>query len=83
MNDLSRALREEERKAWTRLIRVLGHELNNSWTSLQNAGYPKQQTASLANADIKSLSDYDHFFWPYTIFHLQLSRVPIGRLNLE
>ena len=28
--DLSRALREEERAAWQRLLRVLGHELNNS-----------------------------------------------------
>jgi nitrogen fixation/metabolism regulation signal transduction histidine kinase len=28
--DVSRALREEERSAWQRLIRVLGHELNNS-----------------------------------------------------
>jgi two-component system, NtrC family, nitrogen regulation sensor histidine kinase NtrY len=28
--DLSRALREEERQAWQRLVRVLGHELNNS-----------------------------------------------------
>lgn len=34
INDLSRALREEERTAWTRLIRVLGHELNNSLASL-------------------------------------------------
>ena len=30
MADLSRALREEERQVWQRLIRVLGHELNNS-----------------------------------------------------
>lgn len=30
ISDLSRALREEERKAWQRLIRVIGHELNNS-----------------------------------------------------
>ncbi|MGH9490489.1 MAG: sensor histidine kinase [Terriglobales bacterium] len=30
LTDLSRALREEERQAWARLIRVLGHELNNS-----------------------------------------------------
>ncbi len=30
LSDLSRQLREEERKAWQRLIRVLGHELNNS-----------------------------------------------------
>src|SRR5271163_3969715 len=30
ITDLSRALRDEERQAWQRLIRVLGHELNNS-----------------------------------------------------
>jgi two-component system, NtrC family, nitrogen regulation sensor histidine kinase NtrY len=30
--DLSRALREEERQAWQRLIRVLSHEINNSLT---------------------------------------------------
>ncbi len=30
LTDLSRALREEERAAWQRLVRVLGHELNNS-----------------------------------------------------
>jgi two-component system, NtrC family, nitrogen regulation sensor histidine kinase NtrY len=30
LSDVSRALREEERTAWQRLIRVLGHELNNS-----------------------------------------------------
>ena len=29
LSDLSRALREEERQAWQRLIRVLGHEINN------------------------------------------------------
>jgi signal transduction histidine kinase len=30
LTDLSRALRDEERQAWKRLIRVMGHELNNS-----------------------------------------------------
>ncbi|HKV12427.1 MAG TPA: ATP-binding protein [Thermoanaerobaculia bacterium] len=30
ITDLSETLREEERQAWKRLIRVLGHELNNS-----------------------------------------------------
>ncbi len=30
LSDVSRALREEERSAWQKLIRVLGHELNNS-----------------------------------------------------
>ncbi len=36
MSDLSRALREEERMAWKRLIRVLGHELNNSLTPIKS-----------------------------------------------
>jgi two-component system, NtrC family, nitrogen regulation sensor histidine kinase NtrY len=30
LSDLSQPLRDEERAAWQRLIRVLGHELNNS-----------------------------------------------------
>src|SRR5712671_3174416 len=30
LTDLSRKLREEERRAWQRLVRVLGHEMNNS-----------------------------------------------------
>jgi PAS domain S-box-containing protein len=34
--DVSRALRHEEREAWQRLIRVLGHELNNSLTPIRS-----------------------------------------------
>lgn len=34
--NLSRALREEERQAWKRLIRVLGHELNNSLAPIKS-----------------------------------------------
>ena len=30
ISDLSRVLREEERQAWQRLVRVLSHEINNS-----------------------------------------------------
>jgi nitrogen fixation/metabolism regulation signal transduction histidine kinase len=36
VTDLSRALREEERKAWQRLIRVIGHELNNSLAPIKS-----------------------------------------------
>ncbi len=36
ITDLSRALREEERGAWQRLIRVLGHELNNSLAPIRS-----------------------------------------------
>jgi two-component system nitrogen regulation sensor histidine kinase NtrY len=36
MSDLSRALREEERQAWQRLLRVLSHELNNSLAPIRS-----------------------------------------------
>ena len=36
ISDLSRALREEERQAWQRLIRVLSHEINNSLAPIQS-----------------------------------------------
>jgi nitrogen fixation/metabolism regulation signal transduction histidine kinase len=34
--DLTRPLREEELQAWQRLVRVLGHELNNSLTPIKS-----------------------------------------------
>ncbi len=43
LSELSRALREEERQAWQRLIRVMGHELNNSLAPI------KSITGSLEN----------------------------------
>jgi nitrogen fixation/metabolism regulation signal transduction histidine kinase len=36
LRDLSRTLREEERIAWQRLVRVLGHELNNSLAPIKS-----------------------------------------------
>ena len=36
ITDLTRALREEELQAWQRLVRVLGHELNNSLTPIKS-----------------------------------------------
>jgi nitrogen fixation/metabolism regulation signal transduction histidine kinase len=36
LSDLTRALREEELLAWQRLVRVLGHELNNSLAPIQS-----------------------------------------------
>jgi nitrogen fixation/metabolism regulation signal transduction histidine kinase len=36
LSDLSRALREEERQAWQRLVRVIGHELNSSLTPIKS-----------------------------------------------
>ncbi len=36
ITDLTRPLREEELQAWQRLVRVLGHELNNSLTPIRS-----------------------------------------------
>ncbi|HEY6338929.1 MAG TPA: ATP-binding protein [Candidatus Sulfotelmatobacter sp.] len=49
LSDVSRALREEERGAWQRLIRVLGHELNNSLTPIKSiAGSLRAQISNRA-----------------------------------
>jgi nitrogen fixation/metabolism regulation signal transduction histidine kinase len=42
--DLSRTLREEERQAWQRLLRVLGHELNNSLAPIQSVAESMETT---------------------------------------
>ncbi len=44
--DVSRPLREEERQAWQRLIRVLGHELNNSLAPIQSIAGSLQKLSS-------------------------------------
>src|SRR5438876_9469071 len=36
LTDLSRTLRDEERRAWQRLVRVLGHEMNNSLAPIKS-----------------------------------------------
>jgi len=36
LSDMSRALRDEELKAWQRLVRVIGHELNNSLAPIKS-----------------------------------------------
>lgn len=49
LSDVSAALHEEERIAWERLIRVLGHEINNSLTPIKSiAGSLRGRLASFA-----------------------------------
>ncbi len=48
VTDLSLALREEERLAWQRLIRVIGHELNNSLAPIRSLA---EALASLLERD--------------------------------
>lgn len=48
ISELSRALREEERQAWQRLVRVIGHELNNSLAPIKSMA---STVRSLVNRD--------------------------------
>jgi nitrogen fixation/metabolism regulation signal transduction histidine kinase len=52
LSDVSAALREEERVAWERLIRVLGHEINNSLTPIKSiAGSLRGRLSTLRVVD--------------------------------
>jgi nitrogen fixation/metabolism regulation signal transduction histidine kinase len=49
--DVSRPLRDEERQAWQRLIRVIGHEINNSLAPIKSiAGSLESMLARAASA---------------------------------
>lgn len=43
ITDLSKTLRQEERQTWQRLIRVMGHELNNSLGPIKSAAETLQR----------------------------------------
>ncbi len=43
LTDLTRPLREEELQAWQRLVRVIGHELNNSLTPIKSIAQSLEQ----------------------------------------
>ena len=45
LTDVKRVLREEERQAWQRLVRVLGHEINNSLAPIRSLAGNLQEVA--------------------------------------
>ena len=56
--DVSRPLRDEERQAWQRLIRVIGHEINNSLAPIKSiAGSLESMLARVPGSEPKSGSD--------------------------
>lgn len=58
LSDVAAALREEERLAWQRLIRVLSHEINNSLTPIKSiAGSLRSRLPDLAGAQSDSNQD--------------------------
>ncbi len=51
LSDVSAALREQERQAWQRLIRVLGHEINNSLAPIKSiAGSLRAQVGTVESS---------------------------------
>jgi nitrogen fixation/metabolism regulation signal transduction histidine kinase len=58
--DVSRALREEERKAWQRLIRVLGHELSNSLAPIKSIAGSLNSRVSSTPMDAEVRTDLQH-----------------------
>lgn len=57
LSDVSRALREEERRAWQRLIRVLGHELSNSLAPIKSIAGSLGARVSATQMDSEVRSD--------------------------
>src|SRR5438309_10444348 len=86
LTDLSRALREEERRAWQRLVRVLGHEMNNSLAPIKSLaaslesllrreplpGDWKEDASSGLNSIASRADSLGRFLQPYT----RLTRLP-------
>jgi two-component system nitrogen regulation sensor histidine kinase NtrY len=46
LTDVSRSLRDEERQAWQRLIRVIGHEINNSLAPIKSIAHSLERLMS-------------------------------------
>jgi nitrogen fixation/metabolism regulation signal transduction histidine kinase len=59
LSDVSRALREEERRAWQRLIRVMGHELNNSLAPIKSIAGSLNARLSAMNLDAEQRQDFE------------------------
>jgi two-component system, NtrC family, nitrogen regulation sensor histidine kinase NtrY len=62
LSDVSRALREEERRAWQRLIRVIGHELNNSLTPIKSIAGSLNARLTETTLDAEQRRDFERGF---------------------
>jgi nitrogen fixation/metabolism regulation signal transduction histidine kinase len=60
VTDLSEALREEERRAWRRLIRVIWHELNNSLAPIKSVIETARDALAAGPLDADERGDLAH-----------------------
>jgi two-component system nitrogen regulation sensor histidine kinase NtrY len=59
LSDVSRALRDEERRAWQRLIRVMGHELNNSLAPIKSIAGSLGERLSTLDLELEQRQDFE------------------------
>ena len=91
LSDLSKALRDEERQAWQRLIRVLGHELNNSLApikstastigSLLRRDRPHEGWREDAERGLDMIADRCESLNRFVVAYSKLARLPAPRLR--
>jgi nitrogen fixation/metabolism regulation signal transduction histidine kinase len=91
LSDVSRPLREEERQAWRRLIRVLGHELNNSLAPIQSLAESLQGLLAQPQAppdwreDMRDglavIASRSESLSRFTTAYARLARIPPPRLE--
>lgn len=60
VTDLSQALREEERRAWRRLIRVIWHELNNSLAPIKSVIETSRDALAAGSPDASEREELAH-----------------------
>ncbi len=91
LSDLSRALREEERQAWKRIIRVLSHEINNSLAPIKSitgslqgmlgrAELP-EELAEDVERGLRVISSRSEALGRFMASYAQLARLPAPELS--
>jgi two-component system nitrogen regulation sensor histidine kinase NtrY len=96
LTDVSRALREEERQAWQRLIRVIGHEINNSLAPIKSIAHSLERILTREpkppdwESDMRSglqvVGSRADSLGRFTAAYSQLARLPaptLGRVELS
>ena len=91
LSDIAPVLREEERTAWQRLIRVLGHEINNSLTPIKSIAaslrtrFANDPAADPAAADLRRglaiIEDRSTSLNRFLQAYQRLLRLPAPRLQ--
>jgi nitrogen fixation/metabolism regulation signal transduction histidine kinase len=80
--DLRRALREEERLAWQRLVRVLGHEINNSLAPIHSiASSLTGASAEDVEAGLAVISRRSESLMRFMAAYSKLARLPQPKLQ--